>query len=225
MDELIQLIATIIAVALVMSLHEFAHGFIALKCGDDTAKINGRVTLNPIVHFDLIGFLCLVFFHFGWAKPVPINSYNFNNRRKGIILVSIAGIVANLIFAFISYPIFILCVKYLPNMLLFDELIKCVFYYTFLLNLTFAIFNFIPVFPLDGFNFLFELCPARGKVYEFLRDKAYLVLLGLMLLSSVISHLSAYVPFIGYFDIFGYFMSFTQNVIAWPITRFWNLFF
>lgn len=225
MYYIIELLATIIAVSLVLSVHEFAHAFIALKCGDNTAKLEGRLSLNPFVHLDLLGFLSLVLFHFGWAKPVPVNYDNFDNRRKGILWVSIAGILANVIFAFVSYPLFILSYKFLPDILLFDDLIINVFYSVYILNLTFAIFNFLPIFPLDGFNFIFELFNIKGEVYDFLKNKGIFILLTLIILSGIAARLSYYNPFFSYLDILGYVLNFVKSIIAWPIEKFWGIIF
>ena len=85
MSYVIQLAASFIAVVIVLTLHEFAHSYVAVKCGDPTPKWNGRLTLNPLRHFDLVGLLCFAFVGFGWAKPVPINPYNFKNRKYAIL--------------------------------------------------------------------------------------------------------------------------------------------
>ena len=84
------------------TLHEFAHALVAYKCGDYTAKAHGRLTINPLAHIDVMGFLCCFLFCFGWAKPVPINPLHFRKYKKGIILTSIAGIIVNIILAFIG---------------------------------------------------------------------------------------------------------------------------
>lgn len=222
-EYFIDFLSRLIAVAIVISFHEFAHAFVAVKCGDNTPKVFNRLSLNPINHFDLFGFLSMILIGFGWAKPVPINPDNFNDRRKGILLVSSAGVITNIAFAFIAYPIFLLSLKYLPDLLLFDELIVQTFYWIYLLNLTFAIFNLIPVYPLDGFNVLFSIFKARGKVFEFLRTKGYIILLVLIGISFISSYISPFIPFFKYFDIFGLFMDFTKNILSYPIRKLWNL--
>ena len=98
---LIMLLSWLIAVVIGIVFHEFAHAFVAYKMGDNTAKLSGRMSLNPIVHFDLIGGLCLLFFGFGWAKGVPVNSNNFKHKRAGEIWVSLAGVITNFVLAFI----------------------------------------------------------------------------------------------------------------------------
>ena len=93
----------IIPLLLCMIIHEFAHGFAAVKSGDLTPKLQNRYTLNPFAHFDLPGLLCFLFAGFGWAKPVPINPNNFTNYKKGCFFVSIAGVVMNYVTSFIAY--------------------------------------------------------------------------------------------------------------------------
>ncbi len=101
MERIIGYIASILVVLLVIPVHEFAHAYVAVKSGDPTPKLAGRYTINPIKHFDLVGLLMMIVVHFGWAKPVPVNPYNFKNLRRDYFLVSIAGITVNLIMAFI----------------------------------------------------------------------------------------------------------------------------
>ena len=112
MTYFFELLASFLAVIAVISLHEFAHAFVAYKCGDPTAKFSGRMTLNPVKHFDLWGMLCFAVAGFGWAKPVPINPYNFRNYKRGSFLTSIAGIAINYLSAFLFYPMLILVAEY-----------------------------------------------------------------------------------------------------------------
>ena len=111
---LMLLLATVIGALIAIVFHEAAHAFVAHLCGDDTAKNAGRMTLNPIPHFNLVGALLILFVGFGWAKPVPINPYNFKKRKLGIIWVSLAGIVTNLLLAglfllilYFAFPAFV----------------------------------------------------------------------------------------------------------------------
>ena len=113
MDFIIVSLAYILAVTLALSFHEFAHAYSAYKMGDSTPKLQGRVSLNPFKHIDPIGFICCAMFGFGWAKPVQINQNNFRNIKKGIGWTSVAGVLMNLLLAFVacaqtlSAPVFI----------------------------------------------------------------------------------------------------------------------
>ena len=101
-QDWIDIIFIAVAVVISMVLHEIAHGYVALWNGDPTAKVNGRLSLNPLVHFDAIGFIMLMVVGFGYAKPVPVNPGNFKNRKRGIFTVAIAGVVVNIVLAFLS---------------------------------------------------------------------------------------------------------------------------
>ena len=103
MDTFIYYLSSILAVIFVLCPHEWGHAFAATKCGDGTAKAYGRLTLNPIKHLDPLGFVCCALVGFGWAKPVPINPYNFKNYRKGLFLTAIAGVLVNYLIAFVVY--------------------------------------------------------------------------------------------------------------------------
>lgn len=139
----------LIAVCLLYSviMHELAHGWVAYRMGDPTAKFMGRLTLNPIRHLDLIGTLMLFIFGFGWAKPVPVNFGNIADTRRGLVLVSSAGIVANFILAFLA--IFLL--KLIPSG---SGPIHLLLIYTAQINIILAAFNLIPIPPLDGSKIL-----------------------------------------------------------------------
>ena len=100
--SLITLVYLAVVILFSLIIHECAHGYVALKCGDPTAKMMGRLTLDPRKHLDPIGTICMIFLRFGWAKPVPVNPRNFRNYRRDYILVSLAGIITNLLVCLIS---------------------------------------------------------------------------------------------------------------------------
>ena len=130
-----------------LCFHEFSHGYIAYKLGDHTAARNGRLTLNPLAHLDPIGSLMILFVGFGWAKPVPVNPVNFSNPRLDMMKVAFAGPASNLLLAFTGG-----LMMRLVNIvgLLQSEMFIQTLYFFILINISLAVFNMIPVAPLDG---------------------------------------------------------------------------
>ncbi len=150
------LIISLIFLIISITVHEFAHAFVANKLGDPTAKIYGRLSLNPLKHIDPLGFLALIFFRFGWGKPVPVDSYNFSNPKKGEILVSLAGPLSNFILALITSVI----IKNIsPTSSLYFYLSNFLF-----LNINLAVFNLLPIWPLDGSKIFFNLLPIQSSL-------------------------------------------------------------
>lgn len=142
------------------ALHEFGHAFVAYKLGDDTPKIQGRVTINPLAHVDWIGLAALFFCGFGWGKPVQINQYNFKNRRTGMLMTAFAGVVMNLLLAaFFTLVLKLVTVAFGSYTLAsgMGQVVWQMIYYTIQINLVLMIFNLIPVPPLDGFNIIAEI--------------------------------------------------------------------
>jgi peptidase M50 len=227
MDYIVYLLASFLAVMVVITLHEFSHAFVAYKCGDPTAKFNGRMTLNPVKHFDPLGIVMFAFAGFGWAKPVPVNPNNFRHYRSGSFWTSAAGIITNYISAFLFCPIALWVGEYFfPNSSVITYGHEFVFHLTQLLfsySLSFCVFNLLPFYPLDGFRMVDALNKKHGKVYRFLRNYGYYILMGLIILSFVARTLAKRVLFFGYFDILGYVMTFATNILGWPITAFWEL--
>lgn len=156
MQEVLNFIVIIAAVVMAIVCHEVAHGWAACKLGDDTAKLNGRLSLNPVRHADLFGslllpgFLILSHFPFvfGWAKPVPVDFSKLRNRRVGIVIVSSAGIIANFLLAFISAAI----LKFLKRYELDQNLALLILFFSYFImaNIVLAFFNLLPIPPLDG---------------------------------------------------------------------------
>jgi Zn-dependent protease len=144
-----------------LSVHEFAHGYVAYKLGDPTPKFAGRLTLNPLAHIDIIGFIALFLVHFGWAKPVPVNPRNFvkvSSWRKGEILVSLAGPLANFLSAFLC----IVFLEYFPFNSIPSSISEPLFLmvkYSVFINVAFGVFNLIPIPPLDGSKILEAVLP------------------------------------------------------------------
>lgn len=201
----IHAISFLVVIVLSLSLHEFAHGFAAYKCGDNTAKMAGRLTLNPLNHIDPIGFICCVFFKFGWARPVPVNPANFRNVKKGSAWTSVAGVLMNLFLAFIGYGLFSL-VAIIPADNLFITFLLYFFLYLFSINISLAVFNFLPIYPLDGFKFVESFTKYNNGYVNFMYKYGSFVLLGVILL-------------------LGDLLLKLISIIQTPIVLFWNLIF
>lgn len=150
-------VAWVFAILVSLTIHEFSHAWAAHLSGDDTAKINGRLTLNPLVHIDPFGFILLLVAGFGWAKPVPVNPANFRRRRLGEAMVSLAGPLANLAGVIVGIILFKLLAPFLGEA---NLLINFLFMFI-LINAVLMVFNLIPIPPLDGSHILFSALPER----------------------------------------------------------------
>ena len=161
-------------------IHELAHGWVAFKMGDPTAKWLGRLSLNPLKHLDPIGTIMLFVFCFGWAKPVPVNFNNLRDERKGLIFVSAAGITANIILAFCS---FLLLRFFVPSP--FGVMSTVLFYFA-QINIMLASFNLIPIPPLDGSKILMGFLSRRAQ-YSFERIEPYgmFIIIGLLYIGAL----------------------------------------
>ena len=217
-DKIIEYLSIILALMLVLPLHEFAHGFAAVKSGDNTPKYYNRYTLNPLAHFDTVGLICFAIVGFGWAKPMPVNPNNFKNYKKGCFFVSIAGVAANYILAFLAYPLFYLALLYVPRFGYFTTVLVQTLYFIYSFSLVFFVFNLIPVYPLDGFRIVDVFNKKRGKVYMFLRNYGIYVLYGLFLLGIIADITNIY-----QLDILGIAINFVKSIIEIPIIKFWGL--
>ena len=158
--DLSTILATLVAIAIAISVHEFGHAYSAHLLGDDTAKMYGRMTLNPAAHVDPIGLLMMLMFKIGWARPVPVNPNNFKNYKFGNVLVSLSGVIANIVTA-------IICVLINKNINMYA--INLIAGYTILYNVGFAAFNLLPLPPLDGWGVISSFIPYKYNemVYKY----------------------------------------------------------
>lgn len=168
-----------------ITVHEYAHGYAALKMGDPTAKLSGRLSMNPLAHMDIVGALSMLIFGFGWAKPVPINPNNFKNHKKGTVIVSLAGPISNLFLAFLGsvlYGIF-RRIGFGNFSSQFSEIFYGLLAQLILLNVCFGIFNLVPFPPLDGAKIVGAFLPHKTyfKIMQYERY-AFPILIVLMYL-------------------------------------------
>ena len=175
MFSLQSIVYLVIAVILSMSIHETAHGLVSYWMGDPTAKLEGRLSLNPFKHIDWAGLVCLLFFGFGWAKPVPIDSRYYKDAKTGIIWTSFAGPVANFLLSFICVFLFYALYKFAPQFIFTaaGNFISSVLSYTGLISTGFGIFNLIPIPPLDGSKVVFSFLPD-DKYYKFIEGAPWM---------------------------------------------------
>ena len=169
-----------LAALIALTAHEYCHGYAAYRLGDPTAKSLGRLTLNPMRHLDPIGALCMILFHFGWAKPVPINPRYFKNPKKGFAIVAMAGPAINLILSFLSAGAYLLLWALVKDVAFTNDLwfnvAKNGLLFLFIfhsLNLGFALFNLIPIPPLDGSRLLSVILPPK-QYFGLMRYERYI---------------------------------------------------
>lgn len=160
---LTNLLLSIIPALVCITLHELAHGYVAYRLGDDTAKRAGRLTLNPLKHIDIMGLAMMVIFKFGWAKPVPVNMWKFKNPKKGMAITAAAGPLSNIIITVICLFIYGVLLGFGPRIGKVGSYFVEMLLITAYLSTALAIFNIIPIPPLDGSKVL----------YSFVSDRTY----------------------------------------------------
>ena len=182
---LTNLLLSVVPALICITLHELAHGYVAYRLGDDTAKRAGRLTLNPLRHIDIMGLLMMIVFKFGWAKPVPVNMWKFKNPKKGMAITAAAGPIANLLIALVFLFLygFLFALLHRPGRSL-NWLLEML-YITAYLSVALAIFNIIPIPPLDGSKVL-SSCIADRSYTKLMYYERYgmIILLVLVLLLS-----------------------------------------
>lgn len=211
MSSLITILLSIPAVLIALTVHEYAHGYAAYKLGDPTARSLGRLSLNPLRHLDVLGVICMVFFRFGWAKPVPINTRYFKKPRRDMAITALCGPLANFLLAFfgaflcfavaaifnsfmagaVPSPFWELCMRYILQFL----------YLFHFLNLTLGLFNLIPLPPLDGSRIFCVFLPARAY-YAVMKYEKYIALALMLLL---------------YFGVFNNYLTLAASRISYAI--------
>ena len=174
-----------------LTIHEFSHGYVAWRLGDPTAKMMGRLTLNPLKHLDPIGTIALFLFRFGWAKPVPIDPRNFRHPTRDMAISGLAGPTANLLTAAVSGLILRVLI-----MLHVGGFVATLTSYFVLFNLILCFFNLLPIPPLDGSRLLYHLLPPNlAAAYGRLERYGFMILIGIILVGNLtgVSLLSLYI--------------------------------
>lgn len=170
----IHVLAILMVIFLVLPFHEWAHAWVASLLGDTSIKYRGRLSLNPLSHIDYMGALCLLLFGFGWAKPVPVDDRNFKNPKVGMAITALAGPVANIVAGiaggFIFYGFMYLAPSVVLNKIGYYAMMFLQYY--IVLNCSLAVFNLIPIPPLDGSKIMFAFLPDKA-VYKFYQYQQY----------------------------------------------------
>ena len=216
--SVLDLLLNAIPALLCITLHELSHGYVAYRLGDPTAKLAGRLTLNPIRHLDLVGFLMLVVARVGWAKPVPVNMYNFKNPKRGMAITALAGPVSN----FIITAVFIMLYGFFLPLVVqsgpsgFAMTCYNLLYWTAYLSLGLGLFNLLPIPPLDGSKILFSFLPDSAY-RKLMRYEKY----GMILLIAL-----AYFGVTGHFlnniigTVFDWFLKLGDLALRWGYSLF-----
>jgi len=212
LQSALYLLISIPLILLSLTLHEVAHGYIAYKCGDDTAKMMGRLSINPLKHLDLFGSLMMLFIGFGYAKPVPVNYRKLRKPRRDIALVSIAGPLTNILIGFICVLILYSTYKitFLPESV--ASTVQFIFYLFAFMNFGLGVFNLIPIPPFDGSKILSSFLPPLAAA-KYLRLEYYSKYLFIFLIALF------WLPYP--FDIIGDWLLYP---ITWSRTALFNIF-
>lgn len=186
-DSVIEMIVVVAASLLCITVHETCHGLVAYWLGDDTAKRQGRLSLNPLRHVDVAGLIMMAFLHFGWAKPVPVDMRNFRNPKAGMALTALAGPVSNVLLALLAMIVrAVLLAFYAVNQNTVLYYVLFFVTYVAILSAGLAVFNLFPIPPLDGSKVLFYLLPDRyyDKLMQY--ERYGMLLLMVLLLTNVL---------------------------------------
>ena len=243
MENLVYYLLSAVAALIALTVHEYCHGYAAYKMGDETAKNFGRLTLNPLKHLDLYGTICMILFHFGWAKPVPINARNFKDPKKGFAITAAAGPIANLILGFISAFLYVLIFSLvkdiyfteknltfhlLENLLLFIRIFLSV-------NIGLGLFNLLPIPPFDGSRLLYVFLPSNLYFAVMKHEKKiYYGVLAWLLLGDYVAMGVRMLPFVSKSPLLYWFagifslsdmIGFVIELVINLIIRFWSLIF
>lgn len=192
---LMQILATLFVIMIVLPFHELAHGFVAYKLGDNTAKNQGRLTFNPLHHINYIGAVCLLLVGFGWAEPVPVDPRYFKNPKRDMALVALAGPVANIIAAIVGCllgNLFSVCVPVSYMGTNWYMAVDYFFYSYISVNVSLAVFNLIPLPPLDGSKILGAFLPHQTYVKMLMNERMLSTILIILVMTNVVDKVMYY---------------------------------
>ena len=181
--NLMEMVAGLPGLIMALALHEYAHARVAVAMGDFTPKMMGRLTLNPMAHIDPIGLVVLLIARFGWAKPVVINPHNFHDRKKGEILVALAGPAMNFLLAFLALGVMIFLTHTMRIEMSYG--LRAVLWLIVVYNINFGIFNLIPLPPLDGSRILMAVLPYEMQ-YRFAALERYSMIIFIIFIATPI---------------------------------------
>jgi Zn-dependent protease len=193
-----------------LTIHEYAHGYVAYRRGDSTAYMAGRLSLNPLVHLDLLGTLMLLFGPFGWAKPVPVNANNLHNPRRDLMLVSAAGPAANIVCAGLLGIILRLCINWYDGSMFWNYTVE-ILQMAFLINIGLSFFNLLPIPPLDGSNIIQGFIPHAVLPHYY----RYVRYIPMVFLALIVIEWAFHIPTISYI----------LNPLFIPYFSFWKMLF
>lgn len=210
---LLMLLAIVIVGAFAIMLHEVSHGYAAYLNGDYTAKYAGRLTLNPLKHFDILGTIMMLLVGFGWAKPVPIDSRNFRSYRKGMLMTSLAGVTMNLMLAIVALIGLCIVTAIFGAADIVVSMVGVLYYgagssaaaryayqffyylcaYGVTINMTLFLFNLIPIYPLDGFRVVETLAKPDNAYVRFNYRYGNFLLIGVILIFTIFGYIARYI--------------------------------
>ena len=192
-DKFIMVVSYLVTIYFAIVLHEIGHGLVAKWNGDETARMMGRLSLNPLKHFEPIGLVMFVLVGIGWARPVPVNPNNFRSEKKGMVTVSLAGVTVNLLLSFLSFGLYVgmgaIALKSSIDVESFWAILLKFGYYLglfgSLINISLIAFNLLPLFPLDGFRLVETFTKPNNKYVVFMRKYSFYIFIALIALGLV----------------------------------------
>lgn len=181
-----QVLSILFVIFCILPLHEFAHGWTANKLGDSTAKWEGRLTMNPLASVDVMGALALIFFGFGWAKPVPVDARNFKNPKRDTAITALAGPVSNLLAALIGALLLSAIQAFAPYGSVTNFLFNMLYYYV-VVNISLAVFNLLPIPPLDGSRIISAFLSDRAMYTYYRYQQIFVMVLFFLMITGAFS--------------------------------------